>query len=207
MVYCDFALITHQVLLVNLMVSLLPKLFPGHFFFLRPNGLFLFPLAHLLFLSKYIFVKQNDMIKSMKAIMKNHYKSSLAALFMLVIVLPACELEDVDPDGDIRDKFVGTWQFDESEVKSDLTFYTVQITKDPGNTSQVLLRNFGNIGNLYTLEGLVLSANRITITSQEVSSLVISGSGTTVSSTRMNWTYSLNDGADLINYKAVADKQ
>jgi hypothetical protein len=58
LVYCYFALITHQVLLVNLMVSLLTKLFPGHFFFLRPYGLFLFTATHQLFHSRYIFAEQ-----------------------------------------------------------------------------------------------------------------------------------------------------
>lgn len=139
-------------------------------------------------------------------IMKIKYKSSLVALLMLVMIFPACELDDVDPDGDIRDKFVGTWRFNESESKSDLAFYTVQISKDPGNTSQVLLRNFGNVGNFHSAFGIV-TTNRITVTSQTLASFTISGSGTTVSNTRMNWTYSINDGADLINYTAVADKQ
>jgi hypothetical protein len=142
----------------------------------------------------------------MNEVMKKRCRSSLAALLMLVMILPACEFDDVEPDGDIRDKFVGIWRFDESEAKSDLTFYNVQITKDPGNTSQVLLRNFGNVGNFHSAYGIV-TTNRITVTSQTVASIIISGSGTTVSNTRMNWTYSINDGADLINYTAVADKQ
>lgn len=141
----------------------------------------------------------------MKEILKIKYKSSLAALLMLVMIFPACELDDVDPDGDIRDKFIGTWRFDESEAKSDLAFYTVQITKNLGNSSQVLLQNFGNVGNA-SAYGIV-TTNRITVTSQTLASLTISGSGSTVSNTRMNWTYSIIDGADLINYTAVADKQ
>jgi len=141
----------------------------------------------------------------MKEIMKIQYKTSLATLLMLVLILPACELDDVDPDGDIRDKFIGTWRFDESEAKNDLAFYTVQISKDPGNSSQVLLRNFGNAGNFYSAYGIV-TTNRITVSSQTLASFTISGSGTTVSNTRMNWTYSINDGADLTNYTAVADK-
>jgi hypothetical protein len=187
------------------MVTLLPKLFPGHFFFSRPYGLFLFPVAYHFCYSNYIFAKQNDIIKPMKEILKIQYKSSLAAFLMLVMIFPACELDDIDPDGDIRDKFIGTWRFDESEAKSDLTFYTVQITKDPGNTSQVLLRNFGNVGNA-SAYGIV-TTNRITVTSQTLASLTISGSGSTVTNTRMNWTYSIIDGADLINFTAVADKQ
>lgn len=134
------------------------------------------------------------------------YKKILAAVMMLVVLLPSCELEDVDPDADIRDKFIGTWRFDESEAKSDLTFYSVAISKDPGNSSQVLLQNFGNVGNFHSAYGIV-TTNRITVTSQSIASFTISGSGNSVSGTRMDWTYSINDGADLINYTAIAEKQ
>jgi hypothetical protein len=138
--------------------------------------------------------------------MKKQRKFFLMMLALMVLAFPACELEEDDPDGDLRDKFIGTWRFNESEAKSDLAFYSVVISKDPGNSTQVLLRNFGNVGNFHSAYGIV-TASRITVTSQSMASIVVSGTGNMSSNTRMTWTYSINDGADLINYTAVADKQ
>jgi hypothetical protein len=138
--------------------------------------------------------------------MKKQHKFFLMILALMVFMFPACELDEDDPNADLREKFVGTWRFNESEVKSDLAFYTVVISKDPGNSSQVLLRNFGNVGNFHSAYGIV-TASRITVTSQSVASIVVSGTGTMTSNTRMTWTYAINDGADLINFTAVADKQ
>ncbi len=125
---------------------------------------------------------------------------------IIITIAPACLPDDDLIDDDVRDSFVGTWRFDESPLKSPATFYTVVITKDPGNTSQVLLRNFANVGNFQTAYGIV-TQSQIAVPSQTVASLVISGNGILAGSTQMNWTYSINDGADLVNYTAVANKQ
>lgn len=124
----------------------------------------------------------------------------------LLFFLPACEIEEEDHDADLRDKFIGTWRFDESEVKSNQTFYNVSITYDPGNSSQVLLKNFANVGNFHSAYGIV-TADRITVPAQTVASLTISGIGNLTTNSTMNWTYVVNDGADLISYEAVASKQ
>ncbi|HHN48441.1 MAG TPA: hypothetical protein ENN08_05860 [Bacteroidales bacterium] len=139
--------------------------------------------------------------------MKN--KSSI--LIVLLIFLPAlfvsCELdEDDDPLADIRDKFIGTWRLNESEAKSSMAFYDILINIDPGNTSQVLIRNFANTGSNRTVYGIV-TTNQITVPAQTIASLDVSGLGVLTSNNRMNWTYSVNDGADLINYTALAEKQ
>jgi hypothetical protein len=73
---------------------------------------------------------------------------------VLILLFTGCELEDEDPDADPRQKFLGTWQFDESELKSNQAFYQVTISIDPGNSAQVLLRNFGNIGSFHSATGL-----------------------------------------------------
>lgn len=134
---------------------------------------------------------------------KKHY---LPAMVLLLMVFSACEIEEDDTFTDLRDKYTGTWQFNENEAKNDLTFYNVVITKDPGNTSQVLLKNFGNVSNLHSAYGIV-TTSRITVPSQDIASVTISGSGNLESTGNMSWTYSLNDGADIINYTAQAQKQ
>ncbi|NLN95079.1 MAG: hypothetical protein GX128_02780 [Bacteroidales bacterium] len=126
---------------------------------------------------------------------------------LMLVLFPACELIDVEPDSnDLRDKFIGTWKFNEDEKKkSDLAFYSVLISKDPTNSAQVLLKNFGNLGNFYTTYGIV-TTNRISIENQLVVSIKISGTGTYSSTGIMNWTYTINDGADEITYTATAEK-
>jgi hypothetical protein len=136
-------------------------------------------------------------------------KSSI--LIVLLAFLPmlfsSCELdEDDDPFADPRDKFNGTWRLNESEAKSSMAFYNILISVDPGNTSQVLIRNFANTGNNHAAYGIV-TTNRITVPAQTIASLDVSGTGVLSSIIRMNWTYSVNDGADLINYTATAEKQ
>jgi len=107
---------------------------------------------------------------------------------------------------DLRDKFTGTWRLNESEVKNTMKFYNILITKDPGNRSLVLIRNFANQGSVHSAYGIV-TPNRITLPAQTIASVYVSGTGILTSNNRMNWTYSVNDGADLINYTAVAEKQ
>jgi hypothetical protein len=130
-------------------------------------------------------------------------------LFLVVILLfsfAACEIDEDDPNADLRDRFVGTWRFDESEVKSNLAFYNVSIAYDPSNSSQVLLTNFANVGNFHSAYGIV-TEDRITIPAQTVASLTISGIGNRITNGSISWTYAVNDGADLISYAAIAIKQ
>ncbi|MBE0663037.1 MAG: hypothetical protein IH597_11285 [Bacteroidales bacterium] len=130
-------------------------------------------------------------------------------LFLVVSLLfcfTACEIVDDDPDADLRDRFVGTWRFDETEVKSNQAFYNVDIAYDPSNSSQVVLTNFANVGSFHSAYGIV-TEDRITIPAQTVASLTISGIGNLTTNSTMTWTYAVNDGADLISYAAIAIKQ
>lgn len=131
----------------------------------------------------------------------------LFSTLTLIVSLVGCIIEEDDPSlDDIRDKFTGTWRFDEKEVKSTAAFYDVLITKDPANSSQILLRNFGNTGNFQQAYGIV-TASKITVPTQTIASVIMTGAGTLSGSTRMLWTYSINDAADLKNYSATANKQ
>ena len=132
------------------------------------------------------------------------------ALFLLLITcISACEPEDDIDTGDLRDKYTGTWRFTESPVvkSPDAISFTVTINYDPDNSSQVLLRNFAQLGGQYAPYGIVTS-NRITIPSQEVEQgFMISGTGTLSGSNTMNWEYSTIAGGDMESFTAVASKQ
>ena len=130
------------------------------------------------------------------------------ALFLLLITfISACVPEDDIEPGDLRDKFTGTWRFTETLVvkSQDGIGFTVTITKDPDNSSQVLLRNFAQLGGLYAPYGIVTSS-RITIPSQDLDGFVISGSGTLAGTDNMNWEYTTIAGGDKESFTAVANR-
>lgn len=128
-------------------------------------------------------------------------------LFALTLFMVSCALdEDLGPiSGDDRDKFTGTWLFSESPAARSIS-YSVTISNDPSNSSQVLLKNFGNMGNSYSAYGIVTS-NAIYVPSQEMSDgLFIDGDGSLTSTDNMTWTYTIEGGGDSENYEATASK-
>lgn len=128
-------------------------------------------------------------------------------LFALTLFMASCALdEDLGPiSGDDRDKFTGTWLFSESPAARSIS-YSVTISNDPSNSSQVLLKNFGNMGNSYSAYGIVTS-NAIYVPSQEMSDgLFIDGDGSLTSTDNMTWTYTIEGGGDSENYEATASK-
>jgi hypothetical protein len=144
-----------------------------------------------------------------KVMFARYLKHFTLITFLLGVMVSCVPEGDLDPDSDDdRDKFVGTWRFDETKVSRsvDAINYTVTISYDPGNTSQVLLRNFANVGGSYSAYGIVTS-NRITIPSQEITSgFRVSGSGTMSNLSTMSWEYTIIAGSDMESFTAVATK-
>ncbi len=128
-------------------------------------------------------------------------KTGLGLLLMFVLALTGCEPEPNEiPDQDYRDDFVGTWIADDSPAKSTLNTYEVTISKDPNNSSQVILYNFHQSNE--SVSGLVTS-NRINVTSALVNEETINGEGKLIGNNTIQWDYSVNDGADLIEWTAT----
>lgn len=126
-------------------------------------------------------------------------------------LLTGCEPVDDNTSGDDpRAPYVGVWQFAESKKSTDGQSYIVTITKDPANSSQVLLENFGNPGSQdVSVAGLVTS-NQIVISSQNLSNgWTVEGSGkiSNVTKTAMTWNYSILAGGDKEYYTATATRQ
>jgi len=144
--------------------------------------------------------------------MKN---TSWIFLFLSVItgfMLAGCDPVDENVTGDdIRDPYIGMWQFVESGFKSTKTQnYMVSISKDSGNSSQVLLKNFGNPGIPDISVVGIVTANQIVISSQSLSNgWVVEGNGksTNVNNSSMSWTYSITAGGDKLYYTATANRQ
>lgn len=131
----------------------------------------------------------------------------ISILLLATAVFTSCTLEeDLDPiSGDARDKFTDTWMFFENEAVRAAS-YSVTISNDPGNSSQVLLKNFGNMGHAYSAYGIV-TTSRIEVPSQEIySGIIIEGSGRLISSDEMEWEYSITGGGEYEAFTATATK-
>lgn len=130
-------------------------------------------------------------------------------LLIVVISMVSCTLdEDLDPDtGDPRDKFIGSWSFNETPAARNVkASYSVTITADPGNSSQVLLRNFANTGYNDVAYGIVTSG-RITVPSQETAEgVIVEGNGDLITQTSMEWEYTIIAGGDMESFTAIANK-
>jgi hypothetical protein len=144
--------------------------------------------------------------------MKTILSLSLFVSTLVILIVSACEPVDGDPvSDDPRDAYVGEWQFIESFKSTEGQSYLVTITKDPSNSSQILLANFGNPGSndIYAV-GLV-TASQVVISQQKLvnSSWVVQGAGSfsNVSKTAMNWAFSITAGGSKDDYTATATKQ
>jgi hypothetical protein len=135
-------------------------------------------------------------------------------LFMAVLtgfLFIGCEpTDETTSEDDPRDPYVGVWQFIENSKSTEGQSYIVTISKDPANSGQVILQNFGNPGTPdASVTGLVTS-NQIIVTSQVTSNnWTVEGTGKISNSakTTMAWTYSLLIGADLESHTATATRQ
>ncbi len=123
--------------------------------------------------------------------MKNLKKSGavlflITALF-LCFILPSCNLdEDIGPDVDPIEKFLGSWSVRDNELKVN---YTVSIQRNPSNSSEVRIQNFAASGSAAT--ALVVGST-LTLTSPVIGNgWQVSGTGIYKNSSRMEFNYSL----------------
>ena len=132
--------------------------------------------------------------------------SKIITCFFLALNLLSCTLED-DPlnPADDRDAFLGGWNVIESCSKD---AYTVNISKDPSNSSQVIIENFALIGYNEKPPYAIIAGSTITIPKQLVcddESIEVAGSGKLDKGT-IELEYTFNDGADLLSCSANYEK-
>ena len=119
--------------------------------------------------------------------------------FVLVLFFASCaEEEEILPDADPRDKFVGTWTV--AEIMNQVnTQYTSVVTLDTSNTSRIIIGNPNNLGSALSLKALV-AGNSLSIGLQDISGLPIEGSGTySNNSFVLNYTVDEGDGPIQVN--------
>ncbi len=148
--------------------------------------------------------------------MKTIVKPGLLILIAWILLYPGCAPDNPSPTGtDNRAKYLGTWNVSESHSKSLLygnlkldIFYQVTISADPNSTTAVYISNFANAGQNVTAHAET-SGNSIYLSpsSQTLSTdWIVEGSGTISGSSPINWSYSINTGADLIYATAKYSK-
>lgn len=124
-----------------------------------------------------------------------------AVLLVVVFILHSCTIEDDTGYTDPRDKFIGTWSVSDQPGRIN---YVVSIVKNPAQSTDVLLNNFADMGG--SANGLVVGS-KIIIDKQNIGNDFLSnGTGTYVSSGRLEFEFLLDDGIELESRVAVFSK-
>lgn len=87
----------------------------------------------------------------------NCSRKILSAIIILTISLTlftSCELDEGFDDID-RSDYLGSWNCSENNLKLN---YRVEIEADPSNMAQVLIKNFGDVGESSSAKALVVGS-------------------------------------------------
>ncbi len=133
--------------------------------------------------------------------MKNLFKTSI--LFFTLFLLTACEK---DPDIVSREDLVGKWTcIDELNGAKDS--YKVNISLNETVENQVFLFNFGSLGTSVQAYGIV-SDGEVSVPLQDIGTtgFSVNGRGVIINEKKIEWQYTLENGADRQDFVAVYNK-
>ncbi|MBP6976864.1 MAG: hypothetical protein PHD61_00165 [Bacteroidales bacterium] len=133
----------------------------------------------------------------------------LLILFTAVSLFPACDLLDEPMDEDSRELFTGDWNCREYLNGKLQMNYTVTISKDPSDPSQIILHNFAFIGTDEKPPFGVVNGESVVIPTQQVcydESITIKGTGEYISKNETHWEYTVEVGGDMFTYTAVFER-
>lgn len=137
--------------------------------------------------------------------MKNITKAAGLFLIIATSFILSCTTDDNSTNNpDARANYLGTWGVTETQVK---TYYVVTITADPNAANRVLIANFAGLGNSVVATAFISGSSITLDPGQSVAGFTLNGGGSLSGSSAMNWTYSLNDGADITQYTAIFSKK
>ncbi len=132
--------------------------------------------------------------------MRNQIISVFVGAVFVLLFFGSC-IPDDNNDLNPTDKFLGTWSVSDQALRIN---YQVDIAYNPLNSSEVLLSNFADLGQVAV--GLVVG-NSIVIESQTLSnSYSVTGTGSFVNESKLNFNYELSDGIDVESRKAIFSK-
>ena len=137
--------------------------------------------------------------------MKRVSKYILLLSFFAVFLVSSCNKDNSTTQSLTRASLTGTWVVNETFKK---TTYEVTILVDSTTSNGVLISNFAGAGqNVKAMA--YLSGVKLSLTSNELLSngWIVNGSGTVTGTTRIDWPYSLHDGANLTTIQAAFIKK
>lgn len=125
-----------------------------------------------------------------------------------ITILASCMKEGENTNQDIRTNYLGTWKCVQSGKISGSSQFTVTIKADDMNTSRINMFNFYNIGTSNSIYADVstTAANSLNIPQQVHSSDYIKGSGNDVSTTKLVFDYTVDDGNAIDTISATFTK-
>ncbi|MCX6269113.1 MAG: hypothetical protein NTW16_17465 [Bacteroidetes bacterium] len=124
----------------------------------------------------------------------------------LTFVLSGCAKDsETTPDAGTREAFLGKWSVSETWTKLS---YEVTISADPSSSNGVFISNFANTGTSSVPASAAVNGSTILLDTPQVigDDITITGSGN-LSGTKIVWSYSLDNGASLINAIATYTRQ
>jgi hypothetical protein len=133
------------------------------------------------------------------------YRATLYIAFLSAALMLAGCAKDSDSDGGTdRDRFLGKWSVTETWTKLS---YEVNITEDPGSLNGVFISNFAGTGASSIPASAEVNGTTIVLDANQVigGGLIVNGYGT-LSGSRISWSYTLDDGANLITAVATYTK-
>ena len=151
-------------------------------------------------------MRHSQKLKPMKTVIN----ISVFVAALTILLISACEPVDDPTSGDLRDPYIGQWQFYETTKSTQNQSYIVTISKDPNNSSQVILGNFGNSGsNSISAKGIVTSSQLVVSSQMMSNNWKVDGNGKFSKSevTIMDWTFSITAGGSFDTHDATATKQ
>lgn len=131
-------------------------------------------------------------------------------LICIGLFLISCEdILDLEETGDARDKIADVWScIENSQIfKSATGSYTVEISKDPADSTKVIIENFYNLDRNGYVKAR-LSGKTLSVSNQEIDRYVFNGKGIITNNyNKIEWTYQVEhpDG-DFDNVTATYER-
>lgn len=130
------------------------------------------------------------------------YCAGMILLILTIFSFSACtDNEPDDPNAQsAREKFLGTWNVEESCVRLD---YEVEITADENSSTRVFMDNFAFTGPGYNPAYGFVSGDKIEMPQQIIGdNWTVQGTGTYQSDGTIFWSYYIEIGANGSNCQA-----
>jgi len=132
--------------------------------------------------------------------MKKSAKIILGFLLIGFMGLSSCEETNTDPDTDPRAQYLGSWSCTEPSM-----VYSVSISLDPANSTQILISNFHYFGANEKAYAIA-TQNNLTLPTQSILNNTIYGSGELVNNNKVTLKYYVNNQTDIDTINAVYTK-